>query len=1207
MLHLPLASAGSLVDNSTENFALGVHENTENIANRIRLKSGYTSGQFTSQIFDAGVWAHWETMNWVENEPFLLIQENDDVGAEPETLADGSLRRGEILGGSITDVRVLDGVYENIGENTEDNCLNWEHKIENITFGFENYVLKIRGYTGGDYENVGIYIWENQGATWGWRFIDNLTSTEKTIEWTIPRTSIENYLVSGDILIRYFENNTDATQTWVVVDLCILSGENRIFSEVKIQVRVSSDNVVWTGWAGPSGDDTTFFTSSPANLTPILDRRYIQYRVYFTSPSPSLSGGDGPTFGEVVINYSPVSPPSLQSPSNGSWTNDNTPTFDWSDVEDATEYHLLVDNDSNFSSPEINVLVASSQFTSATELPDATYYWKVRAKVGSDLSTAFSAPWTVNIATAPPTPPSLISPDNDVTLFVDQPLFRWTISTGVGAITYWLVIDNDQDFSSPIYNKTGISENSHVIENTLPENFNPYYWKVAAVDNIGNLSWSEWRKFELKVFPSSVVGQISPYWQTAPVSISVTASDNDGTIENVELWYRYSVDNSEWGPWTFYENRSSPPYSFTFNFPNGQGLYEFYSIAWDSRGNRENTPPTPDTACGFDNAAPPAPTLIQPENDAVIETRKPTFRWTSVTDLSGVTYNLIVDNENTLAPPHIYFKTGITENSHTTENSLDIGVYWWKIVARDAVGNENSENVFIFTLRLWNNVERWSGVIKTISGWMTAEVWSVTINAPYGVYGYLLVEEWSAVVNAPPPVFTIVESWTTTVASEISEWKVVESWTASIGSGGGWMLAESWMSTVTALPHIGWSQVETWSFTAVTLARWELVEGWNASITAAAYLGWPQVEMWSVTVDALPYVEWVQAEIWAETLTTSAQWFVCESFAADIVANVVSGWTFVETWTPTLTSVVLSGWTLDESWIATITAEILQPVLLLPLDGENTNNTNPTFDWEDNTLPIDNFEIQIDDDQDFSPPLVRWENTGATSQYSPGFLPDNLYWWRVRMWRGGVPGAWAQRTVRVDTLPPEKPSLRSPLDGENENDSAPNLRWSAPPENSFPLTYFVQISNSKYFEPENIATSAWVMEENWEVPPVLQENVWYWWRVLVKDNAGNTGDYSSARKFKIDTIAPPPPTVIWPENDGWTTTLPNLDWAPVVENSLPVVYFGEISLFPDFSGSPLRTISTLDDNWSVSPELSEGTYFWRLKVRDNAGNLGSWS
>ncbi|MFN4133754.1 MAG: hypothetical protein ACK4GQ_05250, partial [Candidatus Hadarchaeales archaeon] len=209
------------------------------------------------------------------------------------------------------------------------------------------------------------------------------------------------------------------------------------------------------------------------------------------------------------------------------------------------------------------------------------------------------------------------------------------------------------------------------------------------------------------------------------------------------------------------------------------------------------------------------------------------------------------------------------------------------------------------------------------------------------------------------------------------------------------------------------------------------------------------------------------------------------------------------------------------------------------------------------------------------------------------------------MWRSGAPGPWAQRSFRIDTLPPGKPTLLSPADGENENDSTPNLQWSAPPENSYPLTFFVQISTSQYFD--NIVTSAWVNEENWEVPPVLQENVWYWWKVLVGDNAGNTGDFSSPRKFKIDTVAPVAPTVQWPENNGWTTPMPNLDWVPVPENSLPVVYFGEISLFPDFSGTPLRTITTTDDNWSVSPALSEGTYYWRLKARDNAGNSGAWS
>ncbi|MFA7123824.1 MAG: C25 family cysteine peptidase, partial [Candidatus Delongbacteria bacterium] len=71
--------------------------------------------------------------------------------------------------------------------------------------------------------------------------------------------------------------------------------------------------------------------------------------------------------------------PTLASPANGSSTGDMTPTFDWSDVSGATSYTILVDNNSDFASPEISQSPSTSTYTPSTNLNYGTYYWKVLA------------------------------------------------------------------------------------------------------------------------------------------------------------------------------------------------------------------------------------------------------------------------------------------------------------------------------------------------------------------------------------------------------------------------------------------------------------------------------------------------------------------------------------------------------------------------------------------------------------------------------------------------------------------------------------------------------------------------------------------------------------------------------------------------------------------------------------------------------------
>ncbi|KAA0002212.1 MAG: hypothetical protein FE046_00255 [Thermoplasmata archaeon] len=106
--------------------------------------------------------------------------------------------------------------------------------------------------------------------------------------------------------------------------------------------------------------------------------------------------------------------------------------------------------------------------------------------------------------------------------------------------------------------------------------------------------------------PSSSVDAMT-YWYTAittPVSITATASDDASGVKQVALYYRYSTDNSSWGAWNLFANDTSSPWEWTFTFPDGEGYYEFYTIAEDNAGNVEGAPPSADENAGYDATAP---------------------------------------------------------------------------------------------------------------------------------------------------------------------------------------------------------------------------------------------------------------------------------------------------------------------------------------------------------------------------------------------------------------------------------------------------------------------------------------------------------------------------------------------------------------------------------------------------------------------------
>lgn len=85
----------------------------------------------------------------------------------------------------------------------------------------------------------------------------------------------------------------------------------------------------------------------------------------------------------TVQDSTPPTVPVLISPTEGEKVDRANPTFDWLDSVDAGEgvsgYKLQVDNNEDFTSPEIDVTVSDSLYTAVESLDDGDYYWRVEA------------------------------------------------------------------------------------------------------------------------------------------------------------------------------------------------------------------------------------------------------------------------------------------------------------------------------------------------------------------------------------------------------------------------------------------------------------------------------------------------------------------------------------------------------------------------------------------------------------------------------------------------------------------------------------------------------------------------------------------------------------------------------------------------------------------------------------------------------------
>jgi hypothetical protein len=136
-----------------------------------------------------------------------------------------------------------------------------------------------------------------------------------------------------------------------------------------------------------------------------------------------------------------------------------------------------------------------------------------------------------------------------------------------------------------------------------------YEFYTVATDNTGNVeaapAVADARYGYDNLAPMSRVDFINPHAAFAnPTTIIATAGDATSGLVSVQLWYRYSIIDGTYGAWTSAGIDTAASWSWGFNFPEGQGYYQFYTLAHDAAGNNEFAPGSPDAICMYDSVNP---------------------------------------------------------------------------------------------------------------------------------------------------------------------------------------------------------------------------------------------------------------------------------------------------------------------------------------------------------------------------------------------------------------------------------------------------------------------------------------------------------------------------------------------------------------------------------------------------------------------------
>ncbi|MEW5937603.1 MAG: NosD domain-containing protein [Candidatus Thermoplasmatota archaeon] len=165
--------------------------------------------------------------------------------------------------------------------------------------------------------------------------------------------------------------------------------------------------------------------------------------------------------------------------------------------------------------------------------------------------------------------------------------YTWSMDSGPGAITWGAQWSLNTSVSASV---DGV-----------------YVLRLTVIDNTTNTAFDTFHLIWDTTVPTSACDVTGAYWRNSQITITANVSDALSGVASVELWYRIADDNTTWGNWTDSGLVDTTPWngvSWSFIFPDGDGYYEFYSIAVDNATNVESAPGVRDALCGWDTTPP---------------------------------------------------------------------------------------------------------------------------------------------------------------------------------------------------------------------------------------------------------------------------------------------------------------------------------------------------------------------------------------------------------------------------------------------------------------------------------------------------------------------------------------------------------------------------------------------------------------------------
>jgi hypothetical protein len=232
-------------------------------------------------------------------------------------------------------------------------------------------------------------------------------------------------------------------------------------------------------------------------------------------------------------------PPSLQSPANNSVDLELPVLLEWQapDAGEDIQYHVQVSSNPGFSIMDLEATISATSLNVYELEFGTTYYWRVRAIKGEEVSE-FSSIWNFKTKVPDditiPDPPLLISPKSGEVVESNMPTLVWEEGAGVD-YSWKIEVATDMNFTDVIYLEYPRMTNTLEFDYELaPGN---YFWHVQV--NNGE-AWSEWSQTWFFVIEGEVV-ELDP-----PVLLLPADGSEDLPLNNITFTWENDENAAIW-------------------------------------------------------------------------------------------------------------------------------------------------------------------------------------------------------------------------------------------------------------------------------------------------------------------------------------------------------------------------------------------------------------------------------------------------------------------------------------------------------------------------------------------------------------------------------------------------------------------------------------------------------------------------------------